>query len=53
MLIPSADDPNRKAELERMKKDPKAFDADPVKGRARDFNTKDSGLVADRKKVGK
>lgn len=30
-LTPSADDPNRDAELKRAKQDPKSFDADPVK----------------------
>ena len=48
-LIPAQDDPNRKAELDRAKKDPSAFDADPIKGSARKINPFESGLVEDKK----
>ena len=50
MLVPAVDDPNRKQELQRMKDDPKSFDADAVdKHRTiAGFDTSTSGLVVDR-----
>lgn len=47
-LVPEVGDPNRKAELVRMKEDPKAFDANPSQNLPKDFDAQSSGLVADR-----